>query len=55
MLDLLIKRKGFWINFNSWNLYILLVLQWWFHNKLSFGDFGGLATLRGYVVVFLAF
>jgi hypothetical protein len=25
---------------------LMLVLQWWFCNKLGFGDFGGFSKLR---------
>jgi hypothetical protein len=33
-------------------VYTLLVLQWWFCNKLGFADYGGFAKLGGKGVVY---
>jgi hypothetical protein len=40
----LIEMGWFWTNLNSWKLFSLFVLQWWFCNKLK-DDF--FAKLRG--------
>jgi hypothetical protein len=52
MLHPLTQMEGFWVCFYSCKLYTLLVLQWWFCNKLGFGDYGGFAKLRGKGVVY---
>jgi hypothetical protein len=52
IFDPLIEIGGFWVGFKSWKLCTLLVLQWWFCNKLGFRDFGGFAKLGGQIVVF---
>jgi hypothetical protein len=45
-LDPLIKIREFWVCFIAISFVPILVLQWWFCNKLGFGDFGVFSKLE---------
>jgi len=51
MFGPLIEMREFLVCFYSCELCTLLVLQWWFCNKLGFGDFGGFVKLKYQKVV----
>jgi hypothetical protein len=42
----LIKIREFLVYFTAISFVLILILKWWFCNKLGFGDFGSFPKLR---------